>query len=205
MSDVKSHATELTSQYANQVTSDLERNEKEQQRITAEIEVLQQRLQTLQGDHVVLVNLQQALQGASSAGVPAAAPQAVLHQAIIEPRSGSAAIARAKTDAPRRPAAESSAGKAAKKSSAGLTLVEVIRRYLEKQSEPRSAAEITADIKLTHPERTVKGTVVRTTLEGLVARSQAQRTKQGASVFYTSSAAGEGGAATPLQRETEAI
>jgi len=53
------------------------------------------------------------------------------------------------------------------------------------QSEPRSAAEITTALGQQYPERTVKTTVVRTTLEGLVARNQAQRTKQGASVFYT--------------------
>jgi DNA-binding transcriptional regulator PaaX len=38
----------------------------------------------------------------------------------------------------------------------------------------------------THPERGVKNTVVRTTVENLVAKGQAQRTKQGRSVYYTS-------------------
>jgi len=39
-----------------------------------------------------------------------------------------------------------------------------------------------------HPDRTIKTTVVRTTVEGLVARSHAHRTKQGSSVFYTAAA-----------------
>ncbi|WP_203237611.1 hypothetical protein [Streptomyces sp. CdTB01] len=60
-----------------------------------------------------------------------------------------------------------------------------MREHLAGQSEPRSATEITAAPEQQHPERTVKTTVVRTTLEGLVARNQAKRTKQGASVFYT--------------------
>ena len=34
------------------------------------------------------------------------------------------------------------------------------------------------------PDRGIKNTVVRTTLENLVARGQAQRTKQGSSVYY---------------------
>jgi hypothetical protein len=73
------------------------------------------------------------------------------------------------------------------------TLVELVRGHLSEQKEPRSAAEIATALGQAHPERGIKATVVRTTLEGLVARTQAQRTKQGASVFYTSaeSAAGQ--------------
>ena len=54
-------ATELASQYINQVTSDLERNVKEQERISAEIAALQEQLGVLQRDHSVLVNMQEAL------------------------------------------------------------------------------------------------------------------------------------------------
>ncbi|WP_081239627.1 hypothetical protein [Streptomyces viridosporus] len=67
----------------------------------------------------------------------------------------------------------------------GTKLVELVRQHLAEQTEPRSAAEITASLGRVHPERVVKTTVVRSTLEGLVARNQAQRTKQGTSVFYT--------------------
>ncbi|MGW3141472.1 hypothetical protein [Streptomyces sp. NPDC001139] len=70
-------------------------------------------------------------------------------------------------------------------SSTTPTLVDLVREHLAGQSEPRSATEITAALEQQHSERTVKTTVVRTTLEGLVARNQAQRTKQGVSVFYT--------------------
>ncbi|PAK21819.1 hypothetical protein CJD44_39705, partial [Streptomyces sp. alain-838] len=54
-------ATELASQYSVQVTDDLERNIKEQERIGAEITALQQQLAALQHDHALLVNMQQAL------------------------------------------------------------------------------------------------------------------------------------------------
>ncbi|WP_329449568.1 MULTISPECIES: hypothetical protein [unclassified Streptomyces] len=40
---------------------------------------------------------------------------------------------------------------------------------------------------------------MRTTLEGLAAKSQAQHTKQGSSVFYTATAASETAAAAPQQ------
>ncbi|MEU5227489.1 hypothetical protein AB0G55_33560, partial [Streptomyces toyocaensis] len=73
----------------------------------------------------------------------------------------------------------------------GPKLVELVRRHLSEQNEPRSAAEVAGALTEAHPERTIRTTVVRSTLEGLVARNQAQRTKQGSSVFYTVSEAVE--------------
>lgn len=67
---------------------------------------------------------------------------------------------------------------------AGPTLVSLVREVLGRQSEPRSAAEISAAVAEARPDRTIKPTVVRTTVEGLVAKGQARRTKQGTSVFY---------------------
>jgi predicted transcriptional regulator len=71
------------------------------------------------------------------------------------------------------------------------TLVELVRSHLTEQSEPHSAAEVATALDKAHPERGIKTTVVRTTLEGLVAKNQAQRTKQGSSVFYTAPSAAE--------------
>ncbi|MBB6421883.1 hypothetical protein [Streptomyces sp. AK010] len=81
------------------------------------------------------------------------------------------------------------------------TLVELIRRHLAVQKEPRSAAEISTALGQAHPHRDIAAKVVRVTLEGLVAKSQAERSKQGRSVFYTapaaqSAAAPEAGAQT---------
>jgi hypothetical protein len=76
------------------------------------------------------------------------------------------------------------AGNAATAKATRPTLVELIRSHLTQQSEPRSAADVTTALDTAHPERGVKTTVVRTTLEILVAKNQAQRTKQGSSVYY---------------------
>ncbi|MFH8612617.1 hypothetical protein ACH4D5_34585 [Streptomyces sp. NPDC018029] len=219
-------ATELTSQYTAQVRADLERNAKEQQRLSAEIASLQEQLAAHQRDHAVLVSIQQAL-GEEPAAPEPAAPQE--RAAVPAPRTkkkspGSAAAgkrARVTTSAPQKAAAGKSAGKGAAKSSGKVTgkgaakssgketgkteagkaeaakpakpaqptLVELIRGHLAEQSEPRSAAEIATALGQAHPQRSVKTTVVRTTLEGLVAKSQAQRSKQGSSVFYTAAAA----------------
>ncbi|MGW0633919.1 hypothetical protein [Streptomyces sp. NPDC002758] len=203
MSESTTAPTELTSQYAAQVTSDLERNAKEQERINADIAALQEQLAALQHDHSVLVNVQQAL-GVSPASVqPAAAPD---NSTVPAPRNkkpagepGAGKRTRAtKTDAAqdrtatkksevKKPVGNASAAKASQP-----TLVELIRSHLTEQSEPISAAEVATALDTAHPERGIKTTVVRTTLENLVAKNQAQRTKQGSSVYYTApNAAGQ--------------
>ncbi|MFD5539853.1 hypothetical protein ACFWIJ_19065 [Streptomyces sp. NPDC127079] len=71
------------------------------------------------------------------------------------------------------------------------SLVDAVRTYLAQQREPRSAVEVAEAIRSGQPGRTIKTTVIRTTLESLVARNLAQRSKQGRSVFYTSTAAAQ--------------
>jgi predicted transcriptional regulator len=80
--------------------------------------------------------------------------------------------------------------------------VELIRRHLTDQKEPRSAAEISTALGKAHPKRDIAAKVVRVTLEGLVAKSQAERTKQGRSVFY-SAPASEPALAPETQAQTE--
>ncbi|PZH18676.1 hypothetical protein C1I97_03600 [Streptomyces sp. NTH33] len=193
--------TDLASQYAAQVAGDLEQNLKEQERISAEIAALQDQLATLQRDHGVLVNMRQALgmtappvqpaAGASAAAVPAPRKKAAAKSSTTGRSSGKAGKA-GKKPAARKSSAEASAGKAGRP-----TLVELVRGHLGEQREPRSAAEVATALGRTHPDRPVRATVVRSTLEGLVAKGQAQRTKQGTSVFYTASAAPEQEQAQP--------
>ncbi|MBT3164883.1 hypothetical protein HTV80_17460 [Streptomyces sp. Vc74B-19] len=269
MSDHSTVATDLTSQYVAQVTSDLERNVKEQERVGAEIADLQQQLAVLQRDHTLLVKMRQALEVATAPAEAAAAVEAAEPVTPAEPAASAAAVAEpgetaespdaaepaksaeepavssgATVPAPRsrssvtsgaekpkrtrkkaaasagaaksapaksaksarkpstaKPAGKPSAAKAtrtapakaAKATPAGARpakgdapkLVDLVRRHLGEQKEPRSAAEVAAALGEAHPGRGIKTTVVRSTLEGLVARNQAQRTKQGSSVFYT--------------------
>ncbi|SHH31808.1 hypothetical protein [Streptomyces sp. 3214.6] len=191
-------ATELTSQYSAQVAGDLERNTKEQERIGAEIEALQEQLGALQHDHSVLVSMQQALGGAGLAQPDTTAAPSVPEQASAKPKPAKATkavAAGAKKTASKKDAAKKTAAKASSATvattAASPTLVELIRTHVEQQSEPRSAAEISSALGQAHPDRNIKTTVVRTTLEGLVAKSHAHRTKQGSSVFYTAAAAAE--------------
>lgn len=190
MSETPTATTELTSQYSTQVADDLERNLKEQARLSGEIDALQAQLAALRHDNTVLVSIQQAL------GV-SAAPAAEAVATVPAPRKRQQPTAKA---AGKRKQAEKSPAPSRKRtgkkatvkepaappvSATAPTLVDLVREHLAGQSEPRSAAEITTALEQQHPDRTIKTTVVRTTLEGLVAKSQAQRTKQGTSVFYT--------------------
>ncbi|MEU2900353.1 hypothetical protein ACWC4E_29940 [Streptomyces sp. NPDC001273] len=189
MSETVTATTELTSQYGAQVANDLEGNLKEQERIRGEIETLQGQLAGLQQDHTILVNIQQAL------GIPAApaqpAPEAVA--AVPAPRKKKSAAAPAGKQARAGKSAAPSRKRAGKKNTAAPSaaqsplpkLVDLVREHLAGQHEPRSAAEIATTLGQQHPEREVQTKIVRLTLEGLVAKNQAQRTKQGRSVFYT--------------------
>ncbi|WP_327186813.1 hypothetical protein [Streptomyces sp. NBC_01334] len=221
-------ATELTSQYTAQVTADLERNTKEQERVGAEIAALQEQLASLQRDHTVLVNIQQAIDAVPvpgttappSGNVPVPAPRKKTAPSGTRKKTAPSGTGKRtrpsrKTAAqPARPtgktaeetadkpsAGKPSAGRTEVAQTAQPTLVDLVRRHLTEQSEPRSAAEIATALGQTHPDRAIKTTVVRTTLEGLVAKTQAQRSKQGSSVFYTSADASRSAATAPSEEQ----
>jgi hypothetical protein len=185
VSETTAGTTELTSQYSAQVAGDLERNLKEQDRLSGEIEALQAQLAAVRHDHTVLVNIQQAL---GVTAEPATEPVAT----VPSPRKKATTTDTARQTAAKKTATtgrkrtgKKNAAKSQAASSPRPTLVELVRAHLADQNEPRSAAEVTTALTQQHPDRTIKTTVVRTTLEGLVAKNHAQRTKQGSSVFYT--------------------
>ncbi|EST18646.1 hypothetical protein [Streptomyces niveus] len=158
-----SAATEFTSvqsQYEVQVAGDLERNEAEQKRICAEIDTLQGQLETLERDHALLLGVQRVFAEGARPG----------------------AVRGAKTPAKRASAkASAKAGTAGKQPS----LAQLLGTLLAAHGEPRSAAEISAELAADHPRRNSNVNVVRNALELLVAKSQAHRSKQNNSVFYT--------------------
>jgi hypothetical protein len=202
MSQTNTATTELASQYSAQVAGDLERNIKEQERLSVEIEALQKQLAALRHDYTILVNLQQALAVPTTAAEPAAQPAATVPvpRRKAAPAPGAAEQTKAKKPAGRKQAAKKNIATAP----AAPTLVTLVREHLAGQSEPRSAAEIATALDQQHPERAIKTTVVRTTIEGLVAKSQAQRTKPGSSVFYTAPDSAEPAATEELKPQQSA-
>ncbi|MGW0209950.1 hypothetical protein ACWDZ8_30595 [Streptomyces sp. NPDC003233] len=206
--------TELTSQYVSQVTNDLEHNVKEQERITAEISALQEQLAALQHDQTILVNMRQALGVATPVSTPAPAEGAVVPAPRTKsgtesgtrrsPKKAVPEQSGSKKQPAKKPAATKSSAKKATAQSAQLTLIELVRRHLAEQQEPRSAAEVTEALDKAHPEREIQTKVIRTTLENLVARNTAQRTKQGSSVFYTLTPASDPAASNPEESRPDA-
>ncbi|MGW6356761.1 hypothetical protein ACWFR5_16620 [Streptomyces sp. NPDC055092] len=198
MTDNPVTITSVTSQYATQVAQDLELNTKEQERIGAELSALQAQLRILQDDQSVLHSIQKTL-GSRPASAPstpepsASLPQQASGKNTTTRRAPSKTAAKApsakKTTAQAKKEKTQGAEPKAATASAQPTLIALIRTHLDQQKEPRSAAEVTSALAQAHPQRTIKSTVVRTTLENLVAKSQAHRSKQGASVLYTSVAA----------------
>ncbi|MFD5124778.1 hypothetical protein [Streptomyces sp. NPDC058385] len=198
MTDNPVTITSVTSQYATQVAQDLELNAKEQERIGAELSALQAQLRILQDDQSVLHRIYETL-GSRPATAPStpkpstSLPQQASGKNTTTRRAPSKTAAKApsakKTTAQAKKDKTQRAEAKAATASAQPTLIALIRTHLDQQKEPRSAAEVTSALAKAHPQRTIKSTVVRTTLENLVAKNQAHRSKQGASVLYTSVAA----------------
>jgi hypothetical protein len=209
--------TELASQYVSQVTNDLEHNIKEQERITAEIQALQEQLAGLQHDQTILVNMRQALGVSAASAAPLGSTAPAEGAVVPAPRKKSTTATgprrtpkksdpqpaeRTRQPAKKPAAKKASPKKAPAKSASGQaaqpTLIELVRRHLAEQQEPRSAAEVAEALGKAHPDREIQTKVIRTTLENLVARNNAQRSKQGSSVFYTLANTSE-----PAQENTE--
>ncbi|MER5280942.1 hypothetical protein ABT025_35140 [Streptomyces sp. NPDC002809] len=190
MSQVAATST-VTAGYAQKVTEDLALTKKEQERVRAELTRLQDELQQLEESEKVLVKMQDVLGGSSElnhgrgkggkAPVPAA-------------RRGKGATARqqkvSRTAKPSKAGREAHAEKTASpKGAAEETWAALASGYLAGQSEPKSAAEVSAALTEAHPQRNVQAPVVRNALEQGVARGLLERSKQGRSVYYTPASA----------------
>ncbi|MFF4780249.1 hypothetical protein ACFY3E_03050 [Streptomyces griseorubiginosus] len=192
MSDTVAAKNGVTTQYLARVADDLEQNLKEQERLGTEIAVLQSQLAELEADRAVLVSLQEALGASSAPATPAPAapePESAPAATAVDTKDTAAPAKKARAKKPaavpvqRARKTKTAAAKPAEPRQPSL--VTLARDFLTSQTEPRSAAEIAEALAHKHPDRGIKKTVVRTTLEGLVAKNHAQRSKQGSSVFYT--------------------
>ncbi|MEV6732946.1 MULTISPECIES: hypothetical protein [unclassified Streptomyces] len=210
----------LKSQYAEKVTADLALNTAEQERIRKEIASLQENLTGLEQDHELLVGMRAAIgdtptavpaprtgkKTATSARKPAAAKSATTADTKkATAKKATAVKAVAKKPAAKKPVAEKAA--AAKEKPVPLT--ELIHQHLSGQAEPKTAREIAQALTTAHPDRNLSDNLVRTTTERLVARSLAERAKQGSTVYYTAiqhnTPAAEAPAAVPAQTENAPV
>jgi hypothetical protein len=185
--DTSADNTNLKSQYAAQITADLERNSAEHDRLSTEISALQRQLSVLENNRALLLTMRQTLGDETAGDVPGNAD-------VSSSEDGSSAALptarkpKQKTNTPtgKREGAESgrSRRKQVRRPDAP-TLRDLIRDDLIQHGEPRTAAEVVTDLTQALPDREIKATVVRSTLESLVAKGQVHRTKQQRSVFYS--------------------
>lgn len=171
----------ITADYAQRVTDDLSANRSEQERVRAELARLQDELVRLEESEQVLTKMQEVLgtspkqttkkgKGSKTAAVPAARRS-----------NGKTAAGKTGTTTGRKTSKKA----ASPKKPGEPTWLELTTAHLTAQSEPKSAAEVSAALTEAHPERAVQVTVVRNTLEQGVAQGLFERSKQGRSVFYS--------------------
>ncbi|MEV5493444.1 hypothetical protein AB0L47_36660 [Streptomyces bobili] len=159
-------------------------NAEEQERIGREIETMRQRLDRLKRNQAVLMGVRSALireRGEETARATSSVP--------VESSAPTEGATIREQKAPGRAEARGSRGGA---KGTRPTLVDMVCSHLSEQSEPRSAGEVTEDIARSSPDRQAKITVVRATLESLVAQGRVRRSKQGRSVFYSSTTPSDG-------------
>ncbi|GGJ78488.1 hypothetical protein GCM10011583_07530 [Streptomyces camponoticapitis] len=180
--------TSVQSQYEAQVAADLERNASERKRLRGEIDSLQGQLERLERDHSLLLGVQRVF--ADGAGSDAArSPKVPGPRTAKRPAKASAGSgkvgkrAKAPAKAPAKARAKASGGAAAAEKQPSLA--RLVGTLLAAHGEPRSAAELAAELAADHPARNSNVNVVRNALEQLVAKSEAHRTKQQKSVFYS--------------------
>ncbi|WP_434599652.1 hypothetical protein [Streptomyces sp. A5-4] len=185
----------LQNQYAQQVATDLKRNVGEQDRIAAEVASLQGQLEVLKRDSELLEGMQSALGGAAA---PAVKPAKTAAVPKARRAKGSAIVDTGKSPKNTKKSVKAKAETPARSTSPSLR--EVVVTLLGQHHEPRSAAEVSAELAQAQPERAVNVTLVRNALEASVAKNQSTRTKQGKFVYYTAlqqdAAAAQAGVAT---------
>lgn len=176
MADIQDDIANLKPLYAARLAEDLERNALEQERLVSEVAALQERLETLRGNQVLLVNMQQALGEVEGSG-------GTLSQA------GPSKVDRIEQSTSERAVSPAVSAVVAPGGRSTPTLRDLVVGYLSEQGRPCSALVVTDALSDAHRDRGIKITVVRSTLEAMVAKGQVRRSKQGKSVFYTAVAA----------------
>lgn len=175
----------VTEDYAKRVADDLSANRGEQERVRTQLARLQDELVRLEESEQILTKVQDVLGAApkraakrGKSSETAAVP--VARRANAKAAAGKSGAAGGRK-APKKTVSTKKPGEP--------TWLELTTDCLGGQSEPRSAAEVSASLTDAYPERAVQVTVVRNTLEQGVAKGLVERSRQGRSVFYSQVAA----------------
>ncbi|MFI5635337.1 hypothetical protein ACIA8E_39540 [Streptomyces sp. NPDC051664] len=164
-------SAELTDAYARRIDADLAR-------VDTEIGELTTRLNKLDADRALLVRLRHSLPQLGGAATKATSG------ATDDADYASVAMPLQREDAA-TPAPDADKRTKRLRRGKGPTLIELVRQHLLERSGPVSVSEVSDMLKRVEADRRVSNVVVRNTLESMVAKSMAERSRQGNSVFYT--------------------
>ena len=199
VTDVAETKRSLRPDYEARLATDLQQNQEEHERVTAQIAELNELLRTLEQDRAMLLSMQRAVsaedQPTTDQAQPAGSGTATIEMAVSETASsakGSAQVpaARKEPDGKKsRRTARAATTRAAKKpagdtAAAKPKATELVREYVAGVTEPKSAAEVAQAISTAHPSLKINANAVRMGLEALVAKGLAERVPQGRSVYY---------------------
>ena len=179
----------LPADYEARIAADLESNREGHQRVTQQMAELAAELKTLEQNRDILLSMQGVFKGKDSAK-GAAEPTKADGPSKTKARKKTTATVPAvrKAHASKTGAGSKGPGKRAQGAdgSAGPrepSLVQLVRKDLS--GEPRTAAEVQQAVSAQHPDRSISVNATRTSLEALVAKGTAQRSRQGRAVFYS--------------------
>lgn len=158
--------TDLTDTYTSRVRADLDR-------VDSEIAKAEQRLESLTANRALLGKLWEDLTAASRTGSGGTdSHESASHGVRTAQRRGAHAPTAADTV------------KKGPKANRGAVRDAVLRR-LEEHSSPMSVKEMFESLQATEPVQPAGKVVVRNTLEALVAKGIAERSRKGQSIYYT--------------------
>ncbi|MFJ4774037.1 hypothetical protein ACIP88_33850 [Streptomyces uncialis] len=220
MMTIEADSTTIKDRYTVQFTADIENNTAEQQRVRAELEALQHRLDQLVREHELLVRLSATIQSGEPSGQsgavdgPAPGPdgrsgaEGGAAPAVVtvprprrspgrEPDGTRAATRRKKTAASVPPESGENAGNGGR-----VTLRTAVLEVLANSSEPLMAKEVATAVTDGYPSLKPTVAVVRDALNSHIAKGRADRESRQNAVWYTATETGEqpaaiGAEATP--------
>ncbi|MFJ2478394.1 hypothetical protein ACIOWI_36600 [Streptomyces sp. NPDC087659] len=198
--------TSILDRYAVQIADDLQRNQEERETVRSQIADLQTRRKQLEVECEWLSTMRDALAGSIPAldEEPSAAPEAKARslreilaamksaeagphaflQSLQEKGWGDTPTSDQQSGTPQFQPFDEVISRNAPTKRRGPYLHELVYSLLTR--EPQTVSELTRELLQAHPERRgTKTQVVRNTLENLVAKSLAVRTKRATAVFYT--------------------
>lgn len=191
MTDSAVPGRSLLSDYEARIAADLESNREAHERVTRQMAELAGSLKTLEQDREMLLSMQRVFKEDTAKAAAELTKADVPGRTRTRKKTAATVPSARKAGSSKTGTGNKAPGKRAQ-SLVGSTdtrtpsLVQLVRDHLS--GEPRTAAEVQEAVSAQHPDRPISVNAARTSLEALVAKGTAQRSRQGRAVFYSTPA-----------------